>query len=163
MTLSARAPTPPDFPLWTGPGVSTFPGGGLHRATVRGPGDGEETGAQAPGREAGGGLSIHIPGFKSRPSTHQLSNINSYLPLSEPQFVIVRLLSHVRLFAIPWTSARQAPLSFTISWGLLKLMSIELVMPSNHLILYGPLLLPSILLQFTPLLNDGGGVQAVGR
>ena len=44
-----------------------------------------------------------------------------------------------------WTAARQAPLSFTISWSSLKLMSIELVMPSNHLILWFPLLLlPSI-------------------
>ena len=72
-------------------------------------------------------------------------------------------LSCVQLFATPWTAARQASLSITTSRGLLKLMSIELVMPSNHLILYGPLLLPSILLQFTPLLNEGGGVQAVGR
>ena len=45
----------------------------------------------------------------------------------------------------PWTAAHQASLSFTISWSLLKLMSIESVMPSNHLILYHPLiLLPSI-------------------
>ena len=44
----------------------------------------------------------------------------------------------------PWTAAHQASLSFTISWSLLKLMSIELVMPSNHLILGHPLLLPSI-------------------
>ena len=42
----------------------------------------------------------------------------------------------------PWTAARQASLSITSSWSLLKLMSIELVMPSNHLILYRPLLLP---------------------
>ena len=48
------------------------------------------------------------------------------------------------LTLIPWTTARQAPLSFTISWSLLKLMSIESVMPSNHLILCHPLLLPSI-------------------
>ena len=48
------------------------------------------------------------------------------------------------LTLIPWTAARQAPLSFTISWSLLKLMSIESVMPSNHLILCHPLLLPSI-------------------
>ena len=48
-------------------------------------------------------------------------------------------------FVTPWTAARQAPLSFTNSWRLLKLMSIELVMPSNHLILCHPLLLlPSI-------------------
>ena len=46
----------------------------------------------------------------------------------------------------PWTAARQAPLSFTNSWTLLKLMSIESVMPSNHLILCHPLLLlPSVL------------------
>ena len=44
----------------------------------------------------------------------------------------------------PWTAAHQASLSFTISWSLLKLLSIELVMPSNHLILCRPLLLPSV-------------------
>ena len=54
-------------------------------------------------------------------------------------------LSHVQLFATLWTVARQASLSFTISWSLLKLISIESVMPSNHLILCRPLLfLPSI-------------------
>ena len=58
--------------------------------------------------------------------------------------VIVQSLSHVRLFATPWTAARQASLSFTISQNLLKLMSIESVMPSSHLILCHPLLLPSI-------------------
>ena len=58
---------------------------------------------------------------------------------------IVQLLSHVRLFATPWTAARQASLSITNSQSLLKLMSIESVMPSNHLILCHPLLLlPSI-------------------
>ena len=59
--------------------------------------------------------------------------------------VVVQLLSGVRLFVTPWTAARQASLSFTISQSLLKLMSIESVMPSNHLILCRPLLLlPSI-------------------
>ena len=48
-------------------------------------------------------------------------------------------LSHVQLFATPWTAARQATLSFTISWSLLKLMSIESVIPSNHLVLCCPL------------------------
>ena len=58
----------------------------------------------------------------------------------------VQLLSHVRLFATPWTSAHQASLSITNSWSLRKLMSIELVMPSNHPLLCRPLLLlPSIL------------------
>ena len=55
------------------------------------------------------------------------------------------MLGHVQLFVTPWTAAHQASLSFPISQSLLKLMSIELVMPSNHLILGHPLLLlPSI-------------------
>ena len=59
--------------------------------------------------------------------------------------VVVEPLSHVRLFASPWTAARQASLSSAVSQSLLKFMSIELVMPSNHLILCHPLLLlPSI-------------------
>ena len=49
--------------------------------------------------------------------------------------VIVQSLNRVQLFATPWTVARQASLSFTISQSLLKLMSSESVMPSNHLIL----------------------------
>ena len=58
---------------------------------------------------------------------------------------VVQLLSHVQPFATPWTAACQASQSFTISQSLLKLMSMESVMPSNHLILCGPLLLlPSI-------------------
>ena len=57
----------------------------------------------------------------------------------------VQSLSHVWLFATPWTAARQALLSITNSWSLLKLMFIESVMPSNHLILcHLLLLLPSI-------------------
>ena len=61
------------------------------------------------------------------------------------QFCLVQSLSHVQLFATPWTAAHQASLSITNSWSLLKLMSIESVMPSNHLILCRPLLLlPSI-------------------
>ena len=55
------------------------------------------------------------------------------------------LLSHVQLFATPWTAARQISLSFTISKSLLILLSTESVMPSNHLILLCPLLLPSII------------------
>ena len=58
-------------------------------------------------------------------------------------FVVVQSLSHVWLFATPWTAAHQASLSFTIPWSLLKLMSIELMMPSNHLIICHPLLLLS--------------------
>ena len=54
----------------------------------------------------------------------------------------VQSLSHVQLFATPWTAACQASLSITNSQSLLKLMSIESVMPSNHLILCRPLLFP---------------------
>ena len=59
----------------------------------------------------------------------------------ETQFNSVQLLSHVQLFATPWTAAHQASLSITNSRSLLKLMSIMLVMPSNHLILCRLLLL----------------------
>ena len=59
--------------------------------------------------------------------------------------VVVQVLSHVQLFLPPWTEALQGPLSFTISRSLLKFMSIESVMLSNHLILCCPLLLlPSV-------------------
>ena len=56
--------------------------------------------------------------------------------------IVVQLLSQVRLFVTPWTAAHQASLSITNSWSLLKLMSIESMMLSNHLILCHPLLLP---------------------
>ena len=60
------------------------------------------------------------------------------------QFGLVQLLSRVRLFATLWTAAHQASRSITSSQSLPKLMYIESVMPSNHLILCCPLLLPSI-------------------
>ena len=76
-------------------------------------------------------------------SLHRLTN--STVIISSVQFSSVQSLSRVRLFAIPWTAARQASLSFTVSQPLLKLMSIESIMPSNHLILCCPLLLlPSV-------------------
>ena len=66
-----------------------------------------------------------------------------YFPLA--RHVVVQFLSHVQLFATPWTAACQASLSFTISLSLLKLTCIKSVMPSNHLILcHSLLLLPSI-------------------
>ena len=69
----------------------------------------------------------------------------SWSPSQDPLSPVVQSLSHVWLFTTPWTAARQASLSITNSWSLLKPMSIELVMPSNHLILCRPLLLlPSI-------------------
>ena len=62
--------------------------------------------------------------------------------LQSQRFGSVQLLSHVRLFVTPWTAALQDTLSIINSQSSLKLMSIELVMPSNHLILYQPLFLP---------------------
>ena len=82
-----------------------------------------------------------------------LTSVASFLTLSSKRwpigleaqsFVVVQLLSHVWLFATPWTAAHQASLSSTISWNLLKLMSFESVTPSNHLILSNPPLLPSV-------------------
>ena len=66
---------------------------------------------------------------------------SEYLPCRISVIVGIHLLSHVQLFATPWAAARQTSLSFTISWNLLKLMSLELVIPSNHLILWHPLFL----------------------
>ena len=73
-----------------------------------------------------------------------------------PSFVfVVQLLNCVRLFVTPWTAACQASLSFTIFQSLLKLMSIELVMPSNHLILcHSLLLLPSIFPSISVFSNE---------
>ena len=68
-----------------------------------------------------------------------ISNIKVTKEMSSVQFSLV---SRVWLFATPWTAARQASLSITNSQSLVKLMSIESVMPSNHLILCHPLLLP---------------------
>ena len=70
------------------------------------------------------------------------------------QFSSVQSLSRVRLFQTPWTAARQASLFITNSQSLPKLMSIELVMPSNHLILCCPLLLPSIFLSIRVFSNE---------
>ena len=66
-------------------------------------------------------------------------------PKWDMSFCSIQLLSHVQLFTTPWTAERQAPLSITNSRSLLKLIPIESVMPSNHLILGHPLLLlPSV-------------------
>ena len=71
------------------------------------------------------------------------------------QTFVVQLLSRVQLFATPWTAAQQASLFFTISQSLLKLMSIESVMLSNHLILCHPLLLlPSIFTSIRGFFNE---------
>ena len=64
---------------------------------------------------------------------------SSYNKRIREWFSSVQSLSHVQLFETPWTAAHQASLSITNSWSLLKFMSIESVMPSNHLILCRPL------------------------
>ena len=66
-------------------------------------------------------------------------NILKYLNWMKTKFVIVQSLSHVGIFVTRWTEALQASLSFPVSQNLLKLMSIESVMPSNYLILCRPL------------------------
>ena len=86
--------------------------------------------------------------FFSSPSLPLTSSIShSFLLLNRQcaQFSSVQSLSHVQLLATAWTAARQASLSITNSQGLLKLMSIELVMPSDHLILCRPPFLPPLI------------------
>ena len=71
------------------------------------------------------------------------------------KWIVFQLLNHVWLFETSWTAAHQASLSSTISWSLLKFMSIESVMPSNHLILcHPPLLLPSVFPSIRAFPND---------
>ena len=79
------------------------------------------------------------------------------LEVGVSRYSSVQLLSCVQLFATPWTTARQASLSITNSQSLLKLMSIESVMPSNHLILCSPLLLlPSVFPSIRVFSNESG-------
>ena len=79
-------------------------------------------------------------------------------------FGSVQLLSHVRLFVTPWTAVPQASLSITNSWSLLKLMSIESVMPSNHPILCHPLLLlPSFIPQYQGLFKWDSSSHQVAK
>jgi len=106
------------------------------------------------------GNSLHTPTFYSwaEPEQSKIQN-DKCIQLCQAQFmqtalcplldvsgrvtVVVQSLSHVQLFATSWTAARQGSLSFTNSWSLLKLLSIESVMPSNHLVLCHSLLLLS--------------------
>ena len=81
--------------------------------------------------------------FSLSSTLHTFSNVTESWQLFV--FAVVQSLSRVWLFATPWSAARQAPLPSTISWSLFKFISIESVMPSNHLILCHPLLLlPSV-------------------
>ena len=72
----------------------------------------------------------------------RLSLLQGIIPTQGSKVLSVQSLSHVQLFVIPWTAACQASLSITNSQSLLKPMSIALMMPSNHLILCHPILLP---------------------
>ena len=92
------------------------------------------------------GIWDFISGSKMRYITgHQLSADSKQRTVFMWSFSSVRALSHVRLFVTPWTAACQASLSITDFWSLPKPMPIELVMPSNHLILCHPLLLPPLI------------------
>ena len=82
-----------------------------------------------------------LPQQIQTPVSNSLSNLGC---LSQTIIVVIQSLNRVQLFVTLWTTAHQASLSFTTSQSLLKLMSIESVMPSSHLILCHPLLLPSV-------------------
>ena len=85
---------------------------------------------------------------QTNPSTPSQHNVSS-------RCCCVQSLSPVRLFATPWTTARQASLSFTVSWSLLKFISIESIMLSSQPILYCPLLLsPSIFPNISVFSNE---------
>ena len=99
-----------------------------------------------PRQEYWSGLPCPPPGHLPTPGMKPKSPMAPVLHAEPPeklqrQFQSVQLLSHVQLFVTPRTEECQASLPITNSWSLLKLMSIESVMPSNHLILYCPLLL----------------------
>ena len=104
-------------------------------------------------------LNSHHP--PSHPTFNSLFSLNRTC-----YFVVVQLLSHVQLFAIPWTTTCRGSLSITNSWSLLKFMSVESVMPSNHLIFCHPLLLlPSIFHSIRVFSNElvfASGGQSIG-
>ena len=80
---------------------------------------------------------------RSQTSTLRMYEKTNFCCLSHPDYLLfAQLLNHFRAFVTPWTAAHQPSLSFTISYGLLKLMSIGLVMPSNHLIPVAPFSCP---------------------
>ena len=91
-------------------------------------------------------------------TSHTLPSVESQASL-----VVVRSLSRVRLFLTPWTAARQVPLSSTVSQSLLKFLSVELVMLSNHLILCHLLLLPSILSSISVFFQRVGSLHHVAE
>ena len=88
---------------------------------------------------------LSIPPLLKKKKRNRVLKDHDKIKQSLVTFVVaVQSLSHVQLLVIPWTAAHQASLSFTVSRNLLKLMPIESVKPSNHLILCCPLLLPAL-------------------
>ena len=110
-----------------------------------------------------------IQSAKTRPgadcgSDHQLLIAKFRLKLKKVRktsrsFSSVQSLSHVQLFAVPWTAARQASLSITNSWSFVKLISMESMMPSNHLILCRPLHLPPSIFPNIRVFSNGSVLQ----
>ena len=102
-------------------------------------------GVTCPSLDVGAFLPAALPSHRSFHQHHKLQFLLPVLmeekSFSSLEVVVVQLLSGVWLFVIPWTAAHQTSLFFTISRSLRKLMSIESVMPSNHLILCHPFLL----------------------
>ena len=99
--------------------------------------------AQTHGHWVGDAIQPSCPLLSPSPAFSLSQNQNLYQWVSSlHQFSWIQSFSHVQLFTTLWIKARQASLSITDTWSLLKLMSIELVMSSNHLILCHPLLLP---------------------
>ena len=93
-------------------------------------------------------ITFHFPTFSvkcSRPMVYTTIIISISSLTLAVQLSSIQLLSHFRLFETPWTAVHRASLSITNSWSLLRLMFMQSMMPSNHLILCHPLLLlPSI-------------------
>ena len=107
---------------------------------------------------------LRVPWTAKRSNQSILKEINPEYSLDGLMLSSFQSLSHVRLFAIPWIAACQASLSITNSWSSPRLMSIELVMPSNHLILSHPLLLlPSIFPQHQGLFKWVTSSQQVAK
>ena len=96
----------------------------------------------------------HMPTLRLQLEFSVCTTLNCKKPRL-PIISSVQALSPVQLFVTPWTAARQASLSLTNSWSLLKLVSIESVMPSNHLILCRPLLLSPLIFPNIRVFSSG--------
>ena len=100
-------------------------------------------------------VTSHVNQIKGKTCPNTILFKNNQINTKWPGGGVFQSLSQVQLFETAWTAAGQASLSFTASWSLLKLMSIELVMPSNRLIFYHPLLLlPSTFLSIRVFSNE---------